>query len=269
MTNAVHDKAKSGFVDGENYDRFRPSYTDKVVKLIASIITETQTDKENNLKYDCVELGAGTGKMTQKLIKELPKVKKYLATEPMDGFQKTLKKNCPGIDTQICSAEKIPVPSETVKTVIAAQCFHWFANMTSLDEINRILIPGGKFLMVWNNKDWNVPWVKDIEKILTRYYGDTPRAISYQWKEVIEKCSHFRCVQHEILPGTVLKGCRDDVIGHFCSISVIASLDENEKLKVRNEMEDIMDTHSLAKGTDDITIPFNTELYLSEKIETL
>lgn len=25
-------------------------------------------------KYDCVELGAGTGKLTMKLIKELPKV---------------------------------------------------------------------------------------------------------------------------------------------------------------------------------------------------
>lgn len=60
-------------------------------------------------------------------------------------------------------------------------------------------------VMVWNNKDWKVPWVKDIEGILTRYYGDTPRAVSYKWKEVIEKCTHFRCVRHEILPGTLLK----------------------------------------------------------------
>jgi hypothetical protein len=59
--------------------------------------------------------------------------------------------------------------------------------------------------MVWNNKDWKVPWVKDIEDILTRYYDDTPRAVTYKWKDVIEKYTHFRCVRHDILPGTLLK----------------------------------------------------------------
>lgn len=31
------------------------------------------------------------------------------------------------------------------QTVIAAQCFHWFANAASISEINRILTPLGKF----------------------------------------------------------------------------------------------------------------------------
>ncbi|XP_048771859.2 uncharacterized protein LOC125677737 [Ostrea edulis] len=267
MSDSVHDTAKTGFVDGDNYDRFRPTYTDEVVKLIASIITGCQTDDECSPKYDCVELGAGTGKLTMKLIKELPKVKGYLATEPMDGFQEILRKNCPGIDTLVCSAEKMPVPSESVKAVVAAQCFHWFANMTSLNEINRILTPAGKLIMVWNNKDWKVPWVKDIEGILTRYYGDTPRAVSYKWKEVIEKCTHFRCVRHEILPGTLLKGREQDVIGHFCSVSVIASLEDDEKAKVRCEMKTILDRHGLTAGNDDIAVPFHTELYVCEKIK--
>lgn len=59
--------------------------------------------------------------------------------------------------------------------------------------------------MVWNNKDWKVPWIKDMEEILTRYYGDTPRAVSYQWKTAIENCSQFRCVRHSFLPGTQLQ----------------------------------------------------------------
>eukprot|EP00105_Crassostrea_gigas_P040479 XP_019924627.1 PREDICTED: uncharacterized protein LOC109619286 [Crassostrea gigas] len=71
MSDQVHGTAKTGFVDGENYDRFRPSYTDEVVKIIASIITDSQTGKDNNLQYDCVELGAGTGKLTKKLLNEL------------------------------------------------------------------------------------------------------------------------------------------------------------------------------------------------------
>ena len=55
--------------------------------------------------------------------------------------------------------------------------------------------------MVWNNKDQKVPWIKDMEDILTRYYGDTPRFFSGKWKTFLESCPQFRCVRHDILPG--------------------------------------------------------------------
>lgn len=269
MSDQVHGTAKTGFVDGENYDRFRPSYTDEVVKIIASIITDSQTGKDNNLQYDCVELGAGTGKLTKKLLNELSQVSKtrYLATDPMDGFLGTLRRNCPQpLNTKVCSADNIPLPSESVQTVIAAQCFHWFANTASITEINRILTPSGKFIMVWNNKDWKVPWIKDMEEILTRYYGDTPRAVSYQWKTAIENCSQFRCVCHSFLPGTQLQGRSEDVIGHFSSISVIASLEKEEKKRVQGEMKRVLDKHGLVSEKEDIVIPFHTELYVAEKV---
>lgn len=269
MSDHVHGTAKAGFVDGENYDRFRPSYTDEVVKIIASIITDSQTGKGNNLQYDCVELGAGTGKLTKKLLNELSQVNKtrYLATDPMEGFLGTLKRNCLQLlDTKVCSADNIPLPSESIQTVIAAQCFHWFANTASITEINRILTPPGKFIMVWNNKDWKVPWIKDMEEILTHYYGDTPRAVSYQWKTAIENFSQFRCVRHSILPGTQLQGRGEDVIGHFSSISVIASLEKEEKETVQREMKTVLDKHGLVSDTEDIVIPFHTELYVAEKV---
>ena len=55
--------------------------------------------------------------------------------------------------------------------------------------------------MVWNNKDWNVPWIKATEAVLTRYYDDTPRAITKQWKTVIENYKPLRLVEHKYLPG--------------------------------------------------------------------
>nr|XP_022293120.1 uncharacterized methyltransferase-like C25B8.10 [Crassostrea virginica] len=271
MSENVHETAKSGFVDGDNYDQFRPTYTDEVVKVIASIITDRQTYKEGDLQYDCVELGAGTGKLTKKLLNELPESSRsrYLATEPMDGFLQTLKRNCPGLsNTKVCSADNIPVPTEKVKTVVAAQCFHWFANTASINEIHRILTPSGKFIMVWNNKDKKVPWIKDMGDILTRYYGDTPRFFSGKWKTFLESCPQFRCVRHDILPGFCPQWHYEDVIGHYCSISVVASLDNDEKERVKQEMRTVMDKHGLISEEHKVVVPFYTELYVTEKVKS-
>ena len=60
--------------------------------------------------------------------------------------------------------------------------------------------------MVWNNKDWSVPWVKSMEDILTQYYDeDTPRAVTYKWKHVIESVTGFTLKCHQLLPGIEMK----------------------------------------------------------------
>ncbi|XP_069132449.1 uncharacterized protein [Argopecten irradians] len=220
----VHGKTKTGFVDGKNYDQGRPSYTEKAVSYIADIIKDGSRSKSGNISYDVVELGAGTGKFTQKIINNLP------------------------------------------QTVVAAQCFHWFASDESLTEIHRVLVPGGKFVMVWNNKDWSVPWVKDIETILTGYYGDTPRAVNRTWKTVIEKFSGFQCKEHIFQDGIEFKGDREFVVGHFCTISIIASLPDDEKEAVRRRMYQVLDSHDETRNQDIIRIPFQTELYHSVKL---
>ena len=55
------------------------------------------------------------------------------------------------------------LPHGSVHAVIAAQSFHWFANEKSLSEIQRVLVPGGKFGLVWNARDHSVPWVKEMD----------------------------------------------------------------------------------------------------------
>ncbi|XP_033741568.1 uncharacterized methyltransferase-like C25B8.10 isoform X2 [Pecten maximus] len=245
---------------GQNYNQGRPSYTEKAVSYIADLVTT------GNVSYDVLELGAGTGKFTQKIISNLPQDVKYLATEPMDGFLDTLKELCPSVSTKLCTASDIPLPENSVGTVVAAQCFHWFASEESLAEIRRVLVPGGRFVMVWNNKDWNVPWVKDIETILSEFYGDTPRAVNRTWKTVIEKFTGFLCKEHILQEGIDFQGDRDFIVNHFCTISVIASLAEEEKEKVQQRMYQVLDSHEETTGKDIIKIPFQTEIYHSVKV---
>lgn len=45
------------------------------------------------------------------------------------------------------------VPEEWADGVVVAQAFHWFATEEALDEMHRVLKPGGVLGMIWNIDD--------------------------------------------------------------------------------------------------------------------
>ncbi|KAK3098210.1 hypothetical protein FSP39_017234, partial [Pinctada imbricata] len=190
---------------------------------------------------------------------------KYLATEPMPGFLDTLKAKCPEAETMQLSADKIPLPDTSVKTVVAAQCFHWFATKEALNEIYRVLVPNGKFVLVWNHKLRTVPWLDEIDVVVTENYGDTPRALNYTWKRLMDEYPKFKCIQHSTLDGIKWQGSREDIVSHFESISVISSLDSETKPVVLQKFRDILDKH-FDKSLSEIDMPFETELYVCSKV---
>ena len=57
-------------------------------------------------------------------------------------------------------AEDIPLATGSVDAVVVGQAFHWFDVPACLDEIARVLRPGGGLAMLWNDEDERVPWVR-------------------------------------------------------------------------------------------------------------
>ncbi|KAL3883771.1 hypothetical protein ACJMK2_030003 [Sinanodonta woodiana] len=261
---AVHKTAKSGFTQGKEYDEARPSYTDALVQEVLSAFKDTEEHSKGFVcKYDVLELGAGTGKFTQKILPLLEENCRYLATEPSEGFLAKLKENCPNVEAHIGSAEQIGLPDNSVKNVICAQCFHWFATDVNLKEIHRVLIPGGKLIMVWNHKDCSVPWVGKIEDILKEFYEGVPRALNYDWKMVIENFKGFAFRDHKMLPGVHFQGSSDTIVAHFSSISVISSLDPERKAAVQDKIRSVIQEADLV--FDNITLPMKSEIYCCQK----
>ncbi|KAL5013472.1 hypothetical protein ScPMuIL_007742 [Solemya velum] len=256
---SLHEKTKTGFTEGSLYDQGRPSYTSEGVEHILSIL-DLDSLAGPDIRYDVLELGAGTGKFTSKIVEKLPESIRYFATEPMDDLRRQLAVNCPTVEIGKCVAKSIPLPDCSVKAVIAAQCFHWFATEESLVEIRRVLVTGGKLVFIWNNKDRSVPWAQSMEDVLSLYYdADTPRAIRYEWKAVVEKYDGFRDHQYKFLPGLTFKGSREFIVDHYSTISVINSLDDATKRKARKQFQNVIDNDpSLADERDAITLPMNS-----------
>ncbi len=134
------------------YDRGRPAYPRDAAVWLTS-----------GEPLTVLELGAGTGKLTELLVRLGHDVH---ATDPDEAMLAVLQEKLPEVRTSVSGAEEIPAPDRSVDVVVGAQCFHWFDPETALPEIARVLKPGGYLALVWNQRDERIPWVKKLGRII-------------------------------------------------------------------------------------------------------
>ena len=134
------------------YDRGRPTYPREAAVWLTS-----------DQPLTVLELGAGTGKLTEQLLALGHDVH---ATEPDPQMLAVLEKKHPGVRVSQAPAEEIPAGDATYDVVVSAQAFHWFDHERALPEIARVLKPRGRLSLVWNQRDERIPWVKRLGRII-------------------------------------------------------------------------------------------------------
>ena len=138
----------------EAYHRGRPGYPEDAVRWLLGEQPAT-----------VVELGAGTGLFTAGATALGHDVH---ALDPDAAMLKVLEAGLPGVRTTVAAAERLPIADRSVDVVVCAQSFHWFEHETALEEIARVLKPGGRLAIVWYERDERIPWVKRLGRLLGR-----------------------------------------------------------------------------------------------------
>ncbi|SDS70594.1 Methyltransferase domain-containing protein [Nocardioides scoriae] len=134
------------------YDRARPSYPDAAVDWLTG-----------GGRSHVLELGAGTGKLTEVLHRRGHHV---LATDPLPPMLQLLGRRVPAPHVA-AAAEHLPVRSRSVDAVVCGQSFHWFDHDRALLEAARVLRPGGVIALAWNGLDTSIPWVKRLDRLIS------------------------------------------------------------------------------------------------------
>jgi SAM-dependent methyltransferase len=109
-----------------------------------------------------VDLGAGTGKLTETLVRLGVEV---TAVEPDPGMLSELRRELPSVRSLSGSAEDIPLPDGSADAVLAGQSLHWFDLGRAIPEMARVLVRGGVLAALWNVDDDRVPWVAELAEI--------------------------------------------------------------------------------------------------------
>lgn len=126
------------------YDAWRPTYPEAAVDwLVPPRATRV------------VEVGAGTGKLTDHLVErglELDVV------EPDGRMLDLVRQRHPGLQTHETGASSLPLDDGSVDAVLVADAWHWFPQEEAAAEAARVLRPGGWLGCVWNiarlQQDW-------------------------------------------------------------------------------------------------------------------
>jgi SAM-dependent methyltransferase len=135
-----------------------------------------------------LDLAAGTGKLTAGLLDLGLEV---TAVEPDADMLARLADLFPPARALAGRAESIPVPDGSVDAVVVGQAFHWFDRTVALEEIARVLRPGGALATFWNEEDNSVDWVAGLGEVarssVTQSWSAGYPTFDGEWFEAGEK----------------------------------------------------------------------------------
>src|SRR5690349_13499658 len=135
-TNERRVRAASFGGVADAYERARPGYPEDAVRWLAG-----------EIPCDVVDLGAGTGKLTRRLVDLGHRV---TAVEPLPEMLDQLRNAVPEATAVEGGSEAIPLEAGSADVVTVAQAFHWFDQGPALVEIARVLRPVDRVALVWN-----------------------------------------------------------------------------------------------------------------------
>lgn len=246
MSDQKREQARSFGAVAEIYDRARPSYPAEAAESLVGRAGTTGGDPKRVL-----ELGAGTGKLTEHLVRLGHHV---IATDPSPEMLGHLKLRAPGAETMVAVAEHLPVASRSVDVVVCAESFHHFDHDEALAEIARVLRPGGTLALVWNFRDEGIPWVRKLGRIIARHSTDgVPDHTG-----PLEACDYFGEVgEREYRFWQDLR--KNELLDLVRTRSHVAVMPEHERADVLDQVAALYDDYG--RGPDGMKLPYLTRCY--------
>jgi SAM-dependent methyltransferase len=171
------DPGAQGFARvADLYERARPEYPDEAIGWLTE-----RLDLRSGRTV--VDLAAGTGKLTRRLVRTGARV---VGVEPLAEMRAELERAVPGVEALEGTAEAIPLPDGFADAVTVAQAFHWFDAMRALAEIARVLRPGGRLALIWNTRDRRDELQREVDELLRE------TGVPVEWQRSVELDSVFQ-----------------------------------------------------------------------------
>ena len=131
----------------EDYRRFRPDYPAAAIDCVLRGLGDPA-------RLTGADVGAGTGISALALAERGVHV---IAVEPNAAMRAAAAPHA-NVEWRNGTAEATGLAAGSVDFILCAQAFHWFRAPEALAEFRRVLKPGGRLALMWNNRDRRDPF---------------------------------------------------------------------------------------------------------------
>lgn len=235
MTRSDQQRSLSFGAEAAAYERGRPSYPPEAIDWLLP------TDVR-----DVLDLGAGTGKLTTRLVERGLDV---VAVDPIPEMLELLSSSLPDTPALLGTAEEIPLPDDSVDAVLVAQAWHWFDPQRAVAEVARVLRPGGRLGLVWNTRDERMGWVKELGRIIG--HEDDPFTNRVTLSEPFTDVQRHQVEWTSYLTPQAL-------IDLVASRSYCITSPEKVRVQTLDQVRELLATHPVLANATGLALPYVT-----------
>lgn len=232
-----------GFTDGVSYNAVRPDYPGEAMAFFAATFGLDGTVR-------ALDLGAGSGIFTRQ-IRDL--VGEVVAVDPSASMREAFTASTPDVEILEGSDIAIPLDDESIDVVFVAQAFHWFDAPAALEEIRRVLRPGGGLGLIWNERDESVPWVQALS-LAMRWDKWQPYRVGRDFSSLLA-AGPFRDVERVTFRHAQLL-TKETLYQRVLTTSYISVMREPERIALMREVAEVVEPLD-----DSFTLPYVTDVY--------
>jgi ubiquinone/menaquinone biosynthesis C-methylase UbiE len=244
----------------QEYERGRPGYPREAID---AIIRELHLDRRSVV----VDLAAGTGKLTRDLT---PRFDEVIAIEPLAAMREQLARAAPAARALQGTAERMTLADASAGAVLVAQAFHWFDGRRALDEMARVLRPGGGLALLWNTTPWERregPWFSRLDDLLEDSRADLSVMRHHRtgkWREAFDGERRFEPLRSATFDNPQ-RARPDELLANLASRSYIARLDPGAREQLLGEIADLLAQPGAPVEAGSVVVPMKTDVYWSRR----
>ncbi|MEW5989491.1 MAG: class I SAM-dependent methyltransferase [Chloroflexota bacterium] len=143
------------------YVQYRPRYPQGVIDLLAEHYGFSPA-------AIVADVGSGTGFLSELFLQNSNLVYGVEPNKEMREAAETLLAAYPNFRSVEGTAEATTLADHSVDWVTAGQSFHWFDPDLAQVEFGRVLRPGGRVALIWNDRNTTTPFAQAYESLLER-----------------------------------------------------------------------------------------------------
>lgn len=238
----------------ENYVKYRPTYPPEIAQFL---IDNCGLDQSSVM----ADIGCGTGIFCKIFVENDIKV---VGVEPNAAMRSAAQEYLAEFGSFRLvdgTAESTTLDDSSIDLITAAQAFHWFDPAIAKREFQRILKPGGRVALIWNERSLTADaFHVEYEQLLIKFATDY-QAVRHDKYDDEFISGYFDAVVQKRAFENVQIFDRNGLIGRTLSSSYMPNSGDASFLKMLAEIEGLFAKHA---ENGRIKVLYDSKVYLSQ-----